>query len=129
MPKGFQEKDLKQYHGFVYLITCIKTKKKYIGRKYLWKKVKKKGKKVTVESDWRTYKSSCDPLKADILQYGVEAFTFEILSFYKSKGQVNYSEIKEQFSRDVLYSKLPSGEFEYYNTCILNRYWRRLDND
>jgi hypothetical protein len=125
------EVDLLQYEGFVYLIVNVLTDKKYIGRKYLssTRKKKVKGKKrrsVTVtESDWRYYKSSSKELKADIDKYGEENFKFIILDFFKTKAETNYAEVKEQFSRDVLYSKLPNGEFEYYNYCILNRYWRK----
>lgn len=80
------EENLKPEHiGFVYLITEIDTGMKYYGLKQQWKvkkrpalkgKTKKeqnkrkklKGNKrhITMESDWRTYNSSCKELKAKI---------------------------------------------------------------
>lgn len=51
---GFR--NLKQYAGFVYLITCKKTNKRYIGCKKFWTK---KGK----ETNWRVYVSSSGKLK------------------------------------------------------------------
>lgn len=123
--------DPEAWEGFIYLIINKVNNRKYIGRKYLWstRKTKVRGskrkKRLTKISDWTTYISSSDELKHDIAQLGITRFQFIILSFYKTKGQTNYAEVKEQFIRDVLYSKLPNGEFEYYNSCILNRYYRR----
>ncbi len=135
IPEGF---NLEEYAGFVYLIQEKATLRKYIGKKFLWstrkQKVKgqRRGRRVTKESDWRFYKSSSKELKALIQARGVDAFTFTILSFHKTKGETNYTEVKEQFSRDVLYAKL-GEEYEYFNECILNRYYRRskkvLDNE
>jgi len=128
--EGLDELDLSDYYGFVYLIIDLTNNKKYIGRKYLWsrraKKIKgKRRRSITVkESDWRYYKSSSDVLKQQISEHGLNKFSFIILYFCKTKGMTNYSEVKEQFARDVLYARLPNGDFEYYNNCILNRYYR-----
>lgn len=117
--------------GFVYLIVNTLSQKKYIGRKYLWKITKKKVKgskrkiKVKSESDWRYYKSSSKELQEDIKNLGIHNFRFIILSFHKTRAEVNYTEVKEQFSRDVLYSKL-GDDYEFYNYCILSRYYRKL---
>lgn len=119
------------FEGFVYLVVNLLTNRKYIGRKYFWAKTRKKVKgrknrKLTVkESDWRSYKSSSDDLKADIAKYGEASFQFTILEMFKTRAQTNYAEIRQQFIRDVLYSKLDSGDFAYYNTNILGRYYRR----
>jgi hypothetical protein len=133
IPEDFSPEGLS---GFVYLIVNTLSNKKYVGRKYLWSKTsckikgKSRRKRTVKESDWRTYKSSSDDLKADIARLGPDAFTFAILSIHKTRAEVNYAEVKEQFSRDVLYAKLPDGNFEYYNSCILNRYYRkRLTED
>lgn len=120
LPKNFNPSE---FEGFVYLITCLKTNKKYIGRKYFWKgRPRKKARK---ESDWQYYKSSSLDLIRDIELSGIESFRFEILTVCKTRAETNYTEIREQFIRDVLYSLLPSGEYEYYNGCVLNRYYRR----
>lgn len=128
LPTDFEVSD---WEGFVYLIENQLTKQRYIGRKYLYSKrrLKVKGKKRrklrVTESDWEYYKSSSNDVKADIKEYGLKNFTFEILSLHKTRAETNYTEVKEQFSRDVLSSLLPNGEFEYYNHCILNRYYRK----
>lgn len=126
IPEDF---DVNNYEGFVYIITNKDNDKKYIGRKYFFnnRRIKVKGRKsrklVVTESDWRKYKSSSRLLKKDMDIYGIERFEFEILSLHETRGQTNYAEVKEQFTRDVLYAKLPSGEKEYYNGNILSRYF------
>ena len=116
--------------GFVYLITELQSGKQYIGRKYFWskKRVKIKGRrnkrKTTSESDWRYYQSSCLSLKDAINAQGIKAFKFEVLSCHTTRSETNYEEVRQQFIRDVLYSLLPNGEYRYYNSCILNRYYR-----
>ncbi len=127
IPDSFSPED---YQGFVYLIVNRITGRKYIGKKFFWstRKTKVRGKKrkqrLTKESDWKTYISSSDELKQEIAQQGIKPFQFIILSLHKTKALVNYNEVKEQFARDVLYSTLPNGEYEYLNKCILNRYYR-----
>lgn len=128
LPRNFK---IEEYEGFVYQIVNTLTDTKYIGRKYFWsitkRKVKgKKNRKITKkESDWKYYESSCLELKEDIKKYGKKNFKFRILSLHKTRGQTNYEEVKQQFIKDVLYSKLENGEYEYYNMNILNRYYRR----
>lgn len=127
LPPDFSPED---WAGFVYLIVDTVTSRKYIGKKFFWslRKMKVKGQKrrklVKKESDWKHYKSSSEELKAAIKEHGVDRFEFIILSLHKTRAEVNYSEVKEQFSRDVLYSKI-NDEYEYFNHCILNRYWRK----
>ncbi len=116
--------------GFVYLVVNTLTSKKYIGKKNFWFKNRKKvpGRKrrklVVKESDWRYYKSSSEDLKKDIAIHGLEAFEFRILQTFKTKTEMNYAEVREQFVRDVLHSRLNSKEFEYYNSNILGKYFR-----
>ena len=54
----FKEEDIQDHYGFVYLITHIKTGRKYIGKKFFTKaktkQVKGKKKKLRVSSDWQT---------------------------------------------------------------------------
>lgn len=111
--------------GFVYLITCITTNKKYIGKKLAkfskttYRTVtlkngtkKRKAIKTKVDSDWATYYGSSDALTKDILLHGEQCFTREILRYCKTKAECTYFEAKEQFSRGVLESN------DYYNGQI-----------
>jgi len=111
--------------GFVYLITCNLTGRKYIGKKLAkfskttYKTVKqkngiKKRKKIRskIDSDWREYWSSSDELKKDIVSLGQDNFTREILFYCKSKSECTYIEARTQFERKVLESD------DYYNGQI-----------
>ena len=113
-------------HGFVYLILNKINDKKYIGRKYFHstRRVKKKGttrrKIIRKESDWKQYVGSSKSLLIDIEKYGKENFTFHILTFGETKGQVNYLEENLQHKFDVLTTRNTKGEkgfrlfFVYY---------------
>lgn len=108
---------LKEYVGFVYCVTEIKTNKKYVGKKFFWStrrlpplKGKKLRRKKTVESDWRTYHGSSEQVK-QLVEEGTE-FRREILRLCKTKGECSYYEAKEQFDRDVLFRE------DYYNEFI-----------
>lgn len=96
-------------YGFVYIITNKIDNRQYIGKKFFWsvrrKQVKKVRKRVTTESDWKTYWSSSDELQSDVQRLGVENFTREIIHLCKNKGTANYLEAKEQFTRAVLENK------------------------
>lgn len=114
------------YYGFVYLIVCIETGRKYIGRKYVWSKRRRKGgKRVTTESNWRDYWGSCRELLEDVERLGSDKFQRMIVSLHATKGETNYAEVKEQFARDVLNSVLPDGTREYYNGNIMSRWFSR----
>jgi len=96
-------------YGFVYIITNKIDNRQYIGKKFFWsvrrKQVKKVRRRVTTESDWKTYWSSSDELQSDIQRLGVENFTREIIHLCPNKGTANYLEAKEQFTRAVLENK------------------------
>lgn len=106
----------KDYVGFVYLITCKKTKKKYIGKKLFWfsktRKLKGKKKRERVLSDWKTYYGSNKELQEDVLKLGEKSFKREVLYLCKTKGECSYWEAYEQFHRHVLASE------DYYNQWI-----------
>jgi hypothetical protein len=105
--------------GFIYEITNTVTNKKYIGkkqcitilkRKPLKGKTKKRHEKI--ETDWKSYTSSSRELNEDIIKYGKDKFTFEIIRWCKSKFELSYFEAKIQFEREVLLNE------NYYNGII-----------
>lgn len=115
----FTEELIGENYGFVYVITNLKTNKKYIGKKLFYssktKQVKGKKKRIKVSSDWKEYYGSNEELKKDIASLGKNNFKREILYLCKTKGECSYLEAKEQFVNGVL-------EFEdYYNTWIMVR--------
>jgi hypothetical protein len=131
MQKWINEPEsLDGYAGFVYQITNNITGQKYIGKKNFWSTTRKKvpGQKrrrvVVKESDWRRYKSSSKDVKALIKKLGEDNFTFEIIHLCRTKTELTYMETLEQFNRDVLNSRRPDGEFEYYNENILSKFFR-----
>jgi hypothetical protein len=111
-------------YSFVYMITNLKTGKKYIGKKLFWFKKKlirkARNKRILVESDWREYYGSSKEVLADIEKYGKENFHRQILHLCKNKGEASYIEAKEQFDRAVLFH--PE---EYYNSWIICRVSRK----
>jgi hypothetical protein len=105
--------------GFVYCITSKLTGKKYIGKKQLSKKVKRKPLKgnvnrriSTAESDWKMYTGSSKELNDDIVVHGHDNFTFEILEMVSCKWEASYCELKHQIHNNVLLDD------SYYNGII-----------
>jgi len=90
--------NLEDYLGFVYMVTNRETQEYYIGQKKFWTfkrlkplKGKKRGRKVRVESNWRTYNTSSGKLKdADLND--PEKFEKAIISCHKSKSMMNLVE-------------------------------------
>lgn len=114
--KGQTVEDIGNYIGFVYIITNLRTDRKYIGKKNFYfaktKQVKGKKKKYKVESDWKTYFGSNEELNNHVHIFGEEQFRREILRFCSSKGEMSYFEAKYQFENSVLESD------QWYNTWI-----------
>ena len=123
----FESHHIEDYFGFVYLISCLETGRRYVGRKYFWSFRTPPGKKrkVKSESDWKKYYGSCPELKEDVIKYGKEFFSREILSLHKTKGKCNFEETRQLFLNNVLTEALDSGEPAYYNSNILSRYFRK----
>ena len=108
-----------EFQGFVYIITNINTGKKYVGKKNFWKpkilpktRTRKRRIRTRVESDWRDYFGSNEELKLLVENDGSNIFKREILRLCKTKGEMSYFEMKEQFERDVLFRD------DYYNEFI-----------
>jgi len=123
----FTSNDIGDNFGFVYLITNKLNSRRYIGRKYFWSFRTPKGKKrkVKSESDWKNYYGSCPELKDEIEQLGRENFSRTILSLHKTKGKTNFEETRQLFVNGVLTESLDSGGPAFYNSNILNRYFRK----
>lgn len=104
------------YYGFIYEIVNNLNDKRYIGRKYLTKAATKqvngKKKKIRKSSDWETYWSSSDILKAEVKEHGEENFTRTILYLCKTRSECNYMETREIFLRDALLKE------NYYNSWV-----------
>jgi len=120
-----------EYEAFVYLVINKVNNKKYIGRKFTKKRNRKKlsetsirRKLIITESDWRYYKSSSKDLQNDILKDGEENFDFIILEWCKNRISAMYLEVEYQIKNDVLTKKMDNGEYEYYNTNIMSKYFR-----
>ncbi len=117
--KEFESLDIENHVGFVYLITNNVNNKKYIGKKYFSMRktthIKGKKKKTLVESSWKTYYGSSDKLLKDIIEYGKENFSREMLHICKTKSDLTYMELREQIDRRVLETE------EYYNDWIMAR--------
>ena len=123
----FTSADILDNFGFVYLITNKSNQRQYIGRKYFWSFRTPKGKKrkVKSESDWKNYYGSCPELKEDIIKFGRENFSRTILSLHKTKGKTNFEETRRLFTNNVLTESLDDGTPAWYNSNILNRYFRK----
>ena len=120
--------------GYVYKITNLKTGQIYIGHKNLYStrkkhmgkrekslitdKRKKTYTRVTKESDWKTYWSSCTELKDDVKKHGEDFFRREIVELCCTKKQLTFYELKYMFEHEVLTK--PS-----YNGNILGRFFRK----
>ena len=127
MERPFSGDSIRDYYGFVYLITNKSNKRRYIGRKYFWSFRTPPGKKrkVKQESDWRKYYGSCPELKEDVIKYGKQNFSRTILSLHKTKGKTNFEETRQLFYYNVLTEELDTGVPAYYNSNILSRYYRK----
>lgn len=111
--KEFTSEDVGEHWGFVYLITNLETNRKYVGKKQFYfqktKQVKKKKKKIFVDSDWKIYYGSNIELQEDVEKLGNDKFKREILYLCDSKSECSYWEAYEQFKRHAVISD------EYYN--------------
>jgi len=123
--------EIKDYVGFVYIITEKETGMKYVGKKLFNRsktlpanKTRKRKKKILVESDWKSYCGSSENVIKIFNEKGIGAFDREILHLCKTKGECSYMEAKEQFDRNVLLRD------DYYNgiiNCRINKKHLKMD--
>ena len=96
----------KKLHGFIYMITEKSSGKIYIGQKKFFttkvRSVKKKKKKVKVQSDWQKYFSSSTYIKEEVEKGNHENYERKIIALCISDGQMNYIEMKLQMDLRVL---------------------------
>ena len=118
--KEIGDDEIEGYASFVYMITNLETGKRYIGKK-IFKSIRKqkvKGKtrrkKVTKDSDWKSYFGSNKLLQEDVERLGSDRFRREILKLCKTRGTASYWEAKYQMQYEVL--EKPD---EFYNDWIM----------
>ena len=112
----FTEEHIGEAFGFVYMITHLKTGRKYIGKKFFTKsktkQVKGKKKRSRVSSDWMTYWGSNKKLQEEVKENGEDQYVREILHLCKSRSECSYWETWEIFSRHALMHE------SYYNEWV-----------
>lgn len=105
--KSISDKDI----GFTYIVENLISGKRYVGSKVLYKPDGK-------PSNWKTYKTSSKYLKEDMNKSGEDNFRFRIISFHENIEEMYELEQFTQETLDVLRSRLPNGELEFYNKRI-----------
>lgn len=123
-PDLYDPEQAELFEGFVYLIECLPTGKKYVGKKFT--RARRNGKMV--ESDWRRYWGSSTDLCLDLKRRGHDQFRRTILYFCLTRAATNFHETEELFTRKVLSATLPNGEREYYNRSIMGKFFVAPEN-
>jgi len=118
----FESSDIQDNFGFVYLISCNKTDRKYWGRKYFWAfRTRRPSYKLAIaESDWKKYWGSNKPLLELLKTEPKENFTREILMVAPSKKLLTYYETQALFIHRVL-----EEPDLYFNDNILGKFYRK----
>ena len=119
----FTSEKIEDNEGFVYIITNLSNGMKYVGKKNFHKtktfQKNNKKKRKRVESDWQSYYGSCKELQEDVEKLGQNNFSREIIFLCKSKGEMNYLELREQMLLDVLLRE------DFYNGYAGSRVHRK----
>lgn len=111
--------DTDQWFGFVYCIENKTTNQFYIGKKQLWHGGKRKSRTYGKPMAWKTYTGSSTALNKDIIKYGKNNFSFEIIDLYKTKGGLYYAEAYVQMLAESMTEYLSDQETpRFYNRQI-----------
>ena len=130
--------DINEYEGYIYITTILDTGRKYIGKKNFFHNTniklgkkelanlptargkKPSKKKVTKESDWKTYYGSAQEIKDSVKQYPKERITRTLIRLCKTKKELTYYECKYLFDYNVLE---PNSGF--INDNILGKFYSK----
>jgi len=130
--------DINEYEGYIYMTTILDTGRKYIGKKNFFHNTnvklgkkelanlptargkKPSKKKVTKESDWKTYYGSAQEIKDSVKQYPKERITRTLIRLCKTKKELTYYECKYLFDYNVLE---PNSGF--INDNILGKFYSK----
>ena len=130
--------NINEYEGYIYITTILDTGRKYIGKKNFFHNTnvklgkkelanlptargkKPSKKKVTKESDWKTYYGSAQEIKDSVKQYPKERITRTLIRLCKSKKELTYYECKYLFDYNVLE---PNSGF--INDNILGKFYSK----
>jgi len=130
--------DINEYEGYIYMTTILDTGRKYIGKKNFFHNTnvklgkkelanlptargkKPSKKKVTKESDWKTYYGSAQEIKDSVKQYPKERIIRTLLRLCKTKKELTYYECKYLFDYNVLE---PNSGF--INDNILGKFYSK----
>ena len=111
--------------GFIYMIQHIPTGKYYIGKKNLFSKRTlpplkgmKRKRKVIKESDWKSYMSSNQWIKAEA-SADITSFKKKILQFCYSAKSLTYYELYWQMKYNVL------ADENSLNDNLLGKFFRK----
>jgi hypothetical protein len=130
--------DINEYEGYIYMTTILDTGRKYIGKKNFFHNTnvklgkkelanlpvsrgkKPSKKKVTKESDWKTYYGSAAEIKDSVKQYPKERIIRTLIRLCKTKKELTYYECKYLFDYNVLE---PNSGF--INDNILGKFYSK----
>ena len=130
--------NINEYEGYIYITTILDTNRKYIGKKNFFHNTnvklgkkelanlptargkKPSKKKVTKESDWKTYYGSAQEIKDSVKQYPKERIIRTLLRLCKTKKELTYYECKYLFDYNVLE---PNSGF--INDNILGKFYSK----
>jgi hypothetical protein len=130
--------DINEYEGYIYITTILDTNRKYIGKKNFFHNTnvklgkkelanlpttrgkKPSKKKVTKESDWKTYYGSAQEIKDSVKQYPKERIIRTLIRLCKTKKELTYYECKYLFDYNVLE---PNSGF--INDNILGKFYSK----
>jgi hypothetical protein len=130
--------DINEYEGYIYMTTILDTGRKYIGKKNFFHNTnvklgkkelanlpvsrgkKPSKKKVTKESDWKTYYGSAAEIKDSVKQYSKERIIRTLIRLCKTKKELTYYECKYLFDYNVLE---PNSGF--INDNILGKFYSK----